>query len=66
LDKEAVTQWRFERIKSDEARQFLNIGQRTMEDWVAKGILHPLKEMSIHPYWFAREEIDVLKRKKTD
>ena len=66
FDKEEIAQWRFERLKSDEAKQLLSIKQRTMEDWIAKGILHPLKDMSVHPYWFARQEIESLREGKTD
>jgi hypothetical protein len=60
FDKEEVTQWRFKRIKSDEAKQLMSIRQRTIEDWITKRILHPLKDVSVHPYWFGREEIESL------
>ncbi len=65
FDKEEIIQWRSKHVRSDEAKVLLNIRQRTMEDWIAKGILHPLKDMSVHPYWFARQEIESLREGNT-
>jgi hypothetical protein len=60
FNREGVITWRRDRMRSDEVKKYLSICQGTLENWVKKGRLKPIPEMGLHPFWFLREDIEVM------
>jgi biotin operon repressor len=61
-DRYALLQWRKERLKSNEVMDLLGISRQAVHRLVAKDCLTPLSNMPRYPSWFARKDVERLKK----
>jgi predicted site-specific integrase-resolvase len=58
FDREALVQWRQERLTSAEAMRLLGFNHGTMRHWVGTGKLRPIPGMGERRQWFWRAEVE--------
>lgn len=57
FDREALVQWRFERLTVGEAAALLGVSVSTIDRWAREGNIEPLSDMGGKQRWFAREAL---------
>jgi len=58
FEREALVQWRHERLTSGEVQALLGVSRATLHRWVQQGKLMPLADMGGTQRWFARGELE--------
>jgi excisionase family DNA binding protein len=57
FDREALVQWRYERLTVGEAATLLGVSVSTIDRWAREGSIEPLPDMGGKQRWFAREAL---------
>lgn len=57
FDREALVQWRYERLSVGEAAILLGVNVSTIDRWTREGKLEPLRDMEGKQRWFAWRDL---------
>jgi excisionase family DNA binding protein len=57
FDREALVQWRYERLTVGEATALLGVSASTIDRWARDGKLEPLQDMAGKQRWFSRQAL---------
>jgi excisionase family DNA binding protein len=61
FDREALVQWRYERLNVGEATALLGVSASTIDKWAREGKLEPLQDMGGKQRWFSRQALLALR-----
>ncbi len=61
FDREALVQWRYERLTVGEATALLGVSASTIDRWARDGKLEPLQDMGGKQRWFSRQALLALR-----
>ena len=57
FEREALVQWRYERLTVGEAAALLGVSRSTIDRWAREGKLEPLRDMGGKQRWFSRRAL---------
>lgn len=62
FNREALMQWRYERLTVGEAAAILGVSASTIDRWAKEGHIEPLADMGGKQRWFSRQALLALRK----
>jgi predicted site-specific integrase-resolvase len=63
FEKAVLRQWRYQRLTFGETVELLGVSKATLDRWAKQGKLLPLKDSDRKHRWFARKDVEELRKK---